>query len=164
MEDFNLCNSNWFERLCELAEKESIYDVNALVGAVSNSSVDLDKLTYAVKYTGVEDSAALISIAENLSLFTVIEGVEDYDSVGRYFADNSPGYAVPPFLKNFIDYENLGRQIEEEHAGKFVDGAFICLEEGCSLDEIISAENQDCMNRQNDENENRDESFGMQVM
>lgn len=126
MENFNLGNSGWFGRLCELAEKESIYDVNALVGAVSNSGVDLDKLTYAVKYAGFEDSATLISIAENLSLFTVIEGVEDYDSVGRHFADNSPGYAVPPFLENFIDYENLGRQIAEEHDGKFVDGAFVC--------------------------------------
>ena len=45
IEDFNVDNSVWFERLCELAEKESIYDINTLAGAVNNADMDLGKLT-----------------------------------------------------------------------------------------------------------------------
>lgn len=164
IEDFNVDNHVWFERLCELAEKESIYDVNTLAGAVSNADMDLGKLARAAEYAGVEDAVSLTSIAENLSLFTVIKGVEDYYGIGRYFVNNSSGYSVPPVLENFIDYGNLGRHIAEEYNGKFVDGDFVCMKEGHSLDEIISEENQKHMNQQADENEDQDECFGMQMM
>ena len=164
IEDFNVDNPDWFRRLCELAEKESIYDINTLAGAVSNADMDLDKLTRAAEYAGVGDAVSLASLARNLDLFTVIEGVEDYGSIGRNFVNNSSGHSVPPFLENFIDYENFGRYIAEEYNGKFVGGAFVCMKEGHSLDEIISEENQNHMNQQNDENENQDECFGMQMM
>lgn len=103
-------------------------------------------------------------LAGNLSLFTVIERIEDYESIGRHFVNNSSGYFVPSALENFIDYENLGRHIAEEYNGKFVDSAFVCMKKGHTLDEVISEENQNHMNQQNDENEDQDESFGMQMM
>lgn len=164
IEDFNVDDPVWFERLCELAEKESIYDVNMLAGAVNNADMDLGKLARVVEYAGVGDAVSLASLARNLDLFTVIEGVEDYGSIGRNFVNNSSGHSVPPFLENFIDYEHLGRHIAEEYNGKFVDGAFVCMKEGHTFDEVISEENQNHMNQQNDENEDQDESFGMQIM
>ena len=163
IEDFNVDDPVWFERLCELAEKESIYDVNMLAGAVSNADMDLDKLARVAEYAGVGDAVSLASLAENLSLFTVIESVEDYDGIGRHFVNNSSGYSMPPVSKNFIDYENFGRHIAEEYNGKFVDGAFVCMKEGHSLDEVISEESRNIMNQPNDENEDQDESFGMQI-
>ena len=164
IEDFNVDNPDWFRRLCEIAEKESIYDINTLAGAVSNADMDLDKLTRAADYAGVEDAASLASLAGNLDLFTVIEEVEDYGSIGRNFINNSHGYSMPPVLKNFIDYENFGGHIAEEYNGKFVDGAFVCMKEGHTLDEVISEENQKHMNQQDDENDDQDESFGIQMM
>ncbi len=164
IEDFNVDDSVWFERLCELAEKESIYDINTLAGAVSNADMDLDKLARVAEYAGVGDAVSLASLAENLNLFIVIESVEDYGSIGRNFVNNSSGHSVPPVLENFIDYENFGRYIAEEYNGKFVDGAFVCMKKGHTLDEIISEENQNHMNQQNDENEDQDECFGMQMM
>ncbi len=164
IEDFNVDDPVWFERLCKLAEKESIYDVNMLAEAVNNADMDLDKLTHAAEYAGVGDAVSLASIAKNLSLFIVFERVKDYGDIGRHFVNNSSGYSVPSALENFIDYENFGRHIAEEYNGKFVGGAFVCMKEGHSLDEIISEENQNHMNQQNDENENQDESFGMQMM
>lgn len=164
IEDFNVDNHVWFERLCELAEKESIYDINTLAGAVSNADMDLGKLARAAEYAGVEDAVSLASIAENLSLFTVIESVEDYGGIGRHFVNNSSGHSVPPFLENFIDYENFDRHIAEEYNGKFVDGAFVCMKEGHTFDEVISEESRNIMNQQNDENEDQDECFGMQMM
>lgn len=164
IEYFNVDNHVWFERLCELAEKESIYDINTLSGAVNNSDMDLDKLTRAVEYAGVEDAASLASLTENLSMFTVIEGVEDYGGIGRNFVNNSSGYSVPSALENFIDYENFGRYIAEEYNGKFVDGAFVCMKKGHTLDEVISEESRNIMNQHNDENEDQDECFGMQMM
>lgn len=164
IEDFNVDNPVWFKRFCELAEKESIYDINMLAGAVNNADMDLDKLTHVSEYAGVGDAVSLASLAGNLSLFTVIESVEDYGGIGRHFVNNSHGYSMPPVLENFIDYEHLGRHIAEEYNGKFVDGAFVCMKKGHTLDEIISEENQNHMNQQNDENEDQDESFGMQIM
>lgn len=114
IEDFNVDNPDWFRRLCEIAEKESIYDINTLAGAVNNADIDLDKLTRAAEYAGVGDAASLASLAENLSMFTVFEGVRDYGDIGRCFVNNSHGYFVPPVLENFIDYENFGRHIAEE--------------------------------------------------
>lgn len=67
IEDFNVDNPVWFERLCELAEKESIYDINTLARAVSNADMDLDKLTRVEEYAGVEYAVSPASIAENLS-------------------------------------------------------------------------------------------------
>ncbi len=164
IEDFNVDDPVWFERLCELAEKESIYDVNMLAEAVNNADMDLGKLARVAEYAGVGDAVSLASLARNLDLFTVIEGVEDYGSIGRNFVNNSSGHSVPPFLENFIDYEHLGRHIAEEYNGKFVDGAFVCMKEGHSLDEVISEESRNIMNQQNDENEDQDESFRMQMM
>lgn len=164
IEDFNVNNPVWFERLCELAEKESIYDINMLAEAVNNADMDLDKLTHVSEYAGVEDAVSLASLARNLDLFTVFEEVKGYGDIGRHFVNNSYGYSMPPVLKNFIDYENLGRHIAEEYNGKFVDSAFVCMKEGHSLDEIISEENQNHMNQQNDENVAQDENFGMQMM
>lgn len=164
IEDFNVDNPVWFERLCELAEKESIYDINTLAGAVNYADIDLDKVTHVAEYAGVEDAVSLASLARNLDLFTVIESVEDYGDIGRHFVNNSHGYSVPPVLENFIDYENFGRHIAEEYNGKFVDGAFVCMKAGHTLDEVISEENQSHMNQQADENEDQDESIGMQMM
>ncbi len=164
IKDFNVDNPVWFRRLCELAEKESIYDINMLAGAVSNADMDLGKLARVAEYAGVGDAVSLASLAGNLSLFIVFEGVKDYGDVGWHFVNNSSGYSVPPVLENFIDYENLGRHIAEEYNGKFVDGAFVCMKEGHSLDEVISEENQSHMNQQIDENVAQDECFGMQMM
>ena len=111
IEDFNVDNHVWFERLCELAEKESIYDINTLAGAVNNADMDLGKLTRVAEYAGVEYSVSLAVLAGNLSLFTVIERIEDYESIGRHFVNNSSGYFVPSALENFIDYENFGMQM-----------------------------------------------------
>ena len=98
-------------------------------------------------------AVSLTSLARNLDLFTVFEGVKDYGDIGRHFVNNSSGYSVPQVLENFIDYENLGRHIAEEHGGKFVSGAFVCMKEGHTLDEVISEESQNIINQQNDENE-----------
>ena len=135
-----------------------------LAGAVSNADMDLGKLARVAEYAGVGDAVSLASLAGNLSLFIVFEGVKDYGDVGWHFVNNSSGYSVPPVLENFIDYENLGRHIAEEYNGKFVDGAFVCMKEGHSLDEVISEENQSHMNQQIDENVAQDECFGMQMM
>lgn len=79
--------------------------------------MDLDKLTRAEEYAGVGDAVSLASLARNLDLFTVIESVEDYGGIGRHFANNSHSYSMPPVLKNFIDYEKLGRHISKKYIG-----------------------------------------------
>ncbi len=88
----------------------------------------------------------------------------NYGGIGRNFVNNSSGYSVPSALENFIDYENFGRYIAEEYNGKFVDGAFVCMKKGHTLDEVISEESRNIMNQHNDENEDQDECFGMQMM
>lgn len=137
LEDFTVDNPEWFRRLRELANTDGIYDVNALVEAINNADMKLDKLTAVAEYAGVEDAKSIAALANHLHQFVLIEGIDDNDGVGKHFVENDPDYAVPETVVDFIDYDMLGENIADERNGLFVSSGFVCMEECCSLDEII---------------------------
>lgn len=50
LDDFMVDNPEWMRRLREMTSSESIYDINDLVGAISNADMQLDKLTAVAEY------------------------------------------------------------------------------------------------------------------
>lgn len=137
LDDFMVDNPEWMRRLREMTANESIYDVNELVGAISNADMKLDKLTAVAEYAGVEDAKSIAALANKLHQFVLIEGIDDNEGVGKHFVENDPDYAVPETVVDFIDYDQLGENIADERNGLFVSSGFVCMEECCSLDEII---------------------------
>ena len=59
LDDFMVDNPEWMRRLREMTSSESIYDINDLVGAISNADMQLDKLTAVAEYAGVEDISSM---------------------------------------------------------------------------------------------------------
>lgn len=87
LDDFMVDNPEWMRRLREMTSSESIYDINDLVGAISNADMQLDKLTAVAEYAGVEDAKSITALANSLGLFTLIEGAEDNEDVGTVMSD-----------------------------------------------------------------------------
>ena len=43
-------------------------------------------------------------------------------------------------LGDYIDFDALGNQISEDREGQFVEGGFVCMDSGCSLELILEDE------------------------
>lgn len=140
IEDFTVDNPSWLNRLRKMADDESIYDVNELVGAIKNADMQLDKLTAVVEYAGVEDAKSITELANNLGLFMFAENAEDNEDVGRRFVEYDSAYAVPETVVDFIDYDMLGAHIAKELNGQFVVSGFVCMESGYSISDVLDTE------------------------
>ena len=90
LDDFMVDNPEWMRRLREMTSSESIYDINDLVGAISNADMQLDKLTAVAEYAGVEDAKSITALANSLGLFTLVEDAEDHEDVGKHFVEHDP--------------------------------------------------------------------------
>ena len=140
LEDFSTNNPEWLRRLRELTASESIYDVNTLVAAINYADRNLDKLTAVAEYAGVDDAKSIATLANHLNQFVLIEGIDVPEEVGKHFVEHDSDYAVPETVVDFIDYDMLGKNIASERSGLFVSSGFVCMEECCSLDEIIDTD------------------------
>ena len=139
-DDSMLDNREWMRRLREMTSSESIYDINGLVGAISNADMQLDKLTAVAEYAGVEDAKSITALANSLGLFTLIDGAEDNEDVGKHFVEHDPDYGVPETVVDFIDYDMLGEHIADELNGLFVSSGFVCMESGYSISDVLDNE------------------------
>ena len=137
LDDFMVDNPEWMRRLHEMTSSESIYDINDLVGAISNADMQLDKLTAVAEYAGVEDAKSIAALANSLGLFTLIEDAEDHEDVGKHFVEHDPEYAVPETVVDFIDYDMLGEHIADELNGLFVSSGFVCMEPDYSISDVL---------------------------
>lgn len=140
LDDFMVDNPEWMRRLREMTSSESIYDINDLVGAIINADMQLDKLTAVAEYAGVEDAKSITALANSLGLFTLIEGAEDNEDVGKHFVEHDPDYGVPETVVDFIDYDMLGEHIADELNGLFVSSGFVCMESGYSISDVLDTD------------------------
>lgn len=140
LDDFMVDNPEWMRRLREMTSSESIYDINDLVGAISNADMQLDKLTAVAEYAGVEDAKSITALANSLGLFTLIEDAEDHEDVGKHFVEHDPDYGVPETVVDFIDYDMLGEHIADELNGLFVSSGFVCMEPDYSISDVLDTD------------------------
>lgn len=140
LDDFMVDNPEWMRRLREMTTSESIYDINDLVGAISNADMQLDKLTAVAEYAGVEDAKSITALANSLGLFTLVEDAEDHEDVGKHFVEHDPEYSVSETIEDFVNYDLLGEHIADELNGLFVSSGFVCMESGYSMSDVLDTE------------------------
>lgn len=138
--DFTANNPAWMERLKELCRTEGIYETNRLVEAINRADTDLEKLSAAAEYADADSTKDLIALAKHLDDFVFIKDAEDYETVGRYFAESYPKYDLNLELEDFFDFDGFGEYLAETNGGSFISSGFVCMQEGAELSEILDSD------------------------
>ncbi len=137
MEDISTNSPAWFDRLKQILADEGIYEANRVVEAINSADMNLDKLTALISYAGRSDTASIVAIAERMEDFVFIPGAADESAVSRYFIDRNSEYTLHPDLEDFFDHQLFGEHLAAEYDGRFVDGGFVCMNNNCTLEEIL---------------------------
>ena len=140
--DFMLDNSTWIQHLETMLCEHGLGVANELADTLPKTTEGLEKLAAVVEYVDVSGSGEVMRIARHLDDFVFIKGAETDEAVGQHFVDHHSEYSASPELADYIDFDALGNQISEDREGQFVDGGFICMDSGCSL-EMIMEDDQD---------------------
>lgn len=115
-----------------LGEYESIAELSYLASLLDDlQDYELDVFTAALALgehtSSVKD---LINLAQNLDCFDFYTDIADEDDLGRYYAEELDCLAIPEHLRNYIDYEAYGRDIDLESGGTFANGGYIICNGG----------------------------------
>ena len=137
LEDISTNSPAWFDRLKQILTDEGIYEVNRVVEAINSADMNLDKLTALIAYAGRTDAASIAAIAERMEDFVFIPGAADESDVSRYFIERNREYTLHPDLEDFFDHQMFGEHLATEYDGRFIDGGFVCMNDNCTLEEIL---------------------------
>lgn len=143
LEDISINSPAWFDRLKQILTDEGIYEANRAVEAINSADVNLDKLTALIAYAGRSDAASIAAIAEHMEDFTFIPGAADESDVSHYFVDRNSEYTLHPDLEDFFDHQRFGEYLTAEYDGRFVDGGFVCMNDNCTLEEILCPDEEE---------------------
>ena len=133
----DLPNDEWFFRLNSIVKNEGVYVANTLASALDSTDIDWGKLSAVMAYANVSDSENITALARHLDDFVFIKDAETDEDVGHHFVNFDSEYRAAPELADYIDFDSLGNQISEDREGQFVDGGFVCMDSGCSLEMIL---------------------------
>lgn len=137
LEDISTNSPAWFDRLKQILTDEGIYEANRVVEAINSADMNLDKLTALIAYAGRTDAASIVAIAERVEDFVFIPGAADESDVSRYFIERNSEYTLHPDLEDFFDHQRFGEHLATEYDGRFIDGGFVCMNDSCTLEEIL---------------------------
>ena len=138
VEDFNADSKEWRARFERMVQSENIFDVNAVVKKINDADMELDKLEGVVKYTGDDSAKVIAKLAEHINNFTYISEVGSYKELGRRVVQNFLLDDLPKEFEKCIDYEACGEIFANKFKGKFLNGGFVYMSEGKSLEDILS--------------------------
>ena len=133
-------NDAWEKRMDGIIRNEGIYEANTLLRALDADNMDLDKLTAVAEYADVDGTKDLIALAEHIGDFVFIKDAEDYENVGRYFAETDPKYDLNLELEDFFDFNGFGEYLAEASGGEFISSGFVCMQNGAELSEILDSD------------------------
>ena len=137
LEDIGTNSPAWFDRLKQILTDEGIYETNRVVESINSADMNLDKLTAVISYAGRSDAAAIAAIAERIDDFIFIPGAVDESDISHYFIDRNSEYTLHPDLEDFFDHRQFGEHLTAQFDGRFVDGGFVCMNDACTLEEIL---------------------------
>ena len=145
---FNADHKKMFDVFQSVLRSEGIYEVNRLAQAV-NKFVDiqsLQKLSAVMEYADVSDTKSIVTMAENLDAFGYDPNVRDYEDLGRWWIDTHEELWLSPELEDFFNSDGYGEAIHERCGGEFLqDSRYIYLKDGCSLEDILDADEDEGM-------------------
>jgi hypothetical protein len=130
----------WVQHLENVLRDEGISEANEFAIAFPKSDEGMEKLAAVAAYADVSDSKEIMRLAMHMDDFVFIRDAETDEDVGRYFVDFDSEYRASPELEDYIDFDALGNQISEDREGQFVEGGFVCMDSGCSLELILEDE------------------------
>lgn len=148
VEDFNADSREWRERFEKMLQSENIFDINTAAEKINVADMDFDKLEGIVKYAGDDSAKTIAKLAEYIDDFEYIVGAADYSEVGQYAADITFRADIPSELKEYIDLYGIGRLMEEEYAGKFVEDGFVYINSHTTLEELLGIPPENKMSEQ----------------
>ena len=135
--DFMLDNPTWTQHLETMLRDHGLGVANELANAFPKTTEGFEKLAAVIEYADVSGSGEIMRIARHLDDFVFIKGAETDEDVGQHFVDHHSEYSASLELADYIDFDALGNQISEDREGQFVDGGFVCMDSGCSLEMIL---------------------------
>lgn len=110
-----------------LGEHESIDELNYLASLLEDMQEwEQEKFAAALDLGGHTGSVKdLINLAQNLDCFEHYPDIEDEEDLGRYYIEEMCALEVPEHLRNYIDYEAYGRDMNLDENGSFVNVGYI---------------------------------------
>lgn len=142
LHDFSYDCREWYDRLKTILEKEDLVAVNAVADVLQDCELDLEALESIMQYAGREDSEAIVALAEHVEDFVVAPGVYEDNEVAQFFLYDVYDCDLPEELEEYLDMCDLGEYLMKKHGGKFVEDGFVCMESGCSLEQILAEDGQ----------------------
>lgn len=136
--DINMNSPAWFDRLKQILREGSVYDVNEVVEAIDTADMDLKKLEAIIEYADRDSPAAISALADHIDHFIFLPGVTDEDEVGQYFVEHTVEYCIHSDLEDYFDYDGFGQHMIEIMDGKFVEAGYVCMDEGCYLENVLA--------------------------
>ena len=135
--DFMLDAPTWIQHLETMLCEHGLGVANELADAFPRTTEGFEKLAAVVEYADVSSSGEVMRIARHLEDFVFIKDAETDEDVGHHFVSFDSEYRASPELADYIDFDALGNQISEDREGQFVEGGFVCMDSGCSLEMIL---------------------------
>ncbi|WP_330682482.1 MULTISPECIES: antirestriction protein ArdA [Lachnospiraceae] len=111
-----------------LDEYEDIDELNHLAHVLEEvrNKGELEKYEAALVLgkhtTNVKD---LINLAQNLDIYNFQPGIETWEALGCYYADELMAINIPSDIRAYFDYEAYGRDIAINEGGCFVPGGYV---------------------------------------
>ena len=140
--DFAVDSKSWYDRLSEILEEEGIFAVNRVCHAINVADLDWADLETVMQYAERTDSEAIVALARHIDNFIVIPGIYEDNEVAEFFLDNIFDCELPTVLEEYLDMCDFGEYLIKQREGKFIEEGFVCMEEGCSLQEILGMDDQ----------------------
>lgn len=133
----------WQDRIeCNL-EYAGLHETNVLAGVLVRQDLDFGKLLRVTDYAEALCGEDIKKLADRLDDFIVIPGAKTYADVAEYIVQHESGYEAGENLTYYVDYAGLGEYIVAERDGLFIGGAFVCMADGCSYEQIMGRDNPD---------------------
>lgn len=143
IESFSVIRKGWQSHIENTLDIAGLHEANTLAEVLARRNLDQHKLMLAVEYAEVVDSDSIKKIADHLDDFIVMQGAETVTDVGEYIVQHESGYEAGEYLTDYIDYAGLGEYIVAERDGEFMGGVFVCMEDGCSYEQIMGCKSPD---------------------
>ena len=135
--DFTIDNPWWMKHFETVLREDGIWAANEMAVLFPKSDEDMEKLSAVIEYADVSSLEDITQLAKHLDDFVFAKGATSDEDVGRHFVDHDSEYSASPEVMNYIDFDALGSQIIEDYCGEFVEGGFVCMDHGCSLEQIL---------------------------
>ena len=126
-----------------ILEKEGVLAVNAVACVIQDCELEMDDLESIMQYAGREDSEAIVLLAEHMEDFIVAPDICENNEVAEFFLYDVLDCDLPEELEDYLDMCDFGDYLIKQRNGRFVENGFVCMESGCSLEQIFDQGGQD---------------------